>query len=360
MRTAGRSPLAAYTELYRVHHHGLLRYASGLTGGDRWRAEDLVAEAHLRVWRRLADGHRIEDPRAYLATTVRHLAALPVRERVVGELPDEGGAEAADPAPRVAETDRMRGLLAQLPERWAQALWLSEVEGLPPGEVGDRLGMGRGAAAVLLHRAREGLRLAYLRAYPGAPRDPGCSGHWAALAGQARGRAGRRVQRHLADCADCRGRLALLRRVNLRLAGLVGSAAALAAALVCAPFDPAERREAVAVAAAGCEVRYRVTSETDDRFTARIALRNTSDRPVAGWTLRWPLPVGEHLLAAWPGTGEGYEEGTAGAAIRDGGWNAVLPPGASTVTGYTGSWAHPHPVPESITLNGRPCRVKVW
>ncbi|MFD0563390.1 RNA polymerase sigma factor [Kitasatospora saccharophila] len=122
-----------------------------------------------------------------------------------------------------------------LPERWAQALWLSEVEGLPPGEVGARLGVGRGAAAVLLHRAREGLRLAYLRAYPGAPRDPGCAAHWAALAAQARGRAGRRVQHHLAGCADCRGRLDLLRRVNLRLAGLVGSAAALLAALVLAP-----------------------------------------------------------------------------------------------------------------------------
>ncbi|MGW4804839.1 RNA polymerase sigma factor, partial [Kitasatospora sp. NPDC004272] len=186
MRTAERNPLAAYTELYRHHHPGLLRYAGTLTGGDRWRAEDLVAEAHLRVWRRLAAGHRIEDPRAYLATTVRHLAATPVRERAAGELPErDGGEQAADPAPRVAETDRMRGLLAQLPERWAQALWLSEVEGLPPGEVGARLGVGRGAAAVLLHRAREGLRLAYLRAYPGAPRDPGCAAHWAALAAQA-------------------------------------------------------------------------------------------------------------------------------------------------------------------------------
>ncbi|MFF4343370.1 RNA polymerase sigma factor [Kitasatospora sp. NPDC001540] len=185
MRTAGRTPLAAYAELYRRHHPGLLRYAGSLTGGDRWRAEDLVAEAHLRVWRRLADGHRIEDPRAYLAATVRHLAAAPVRERAAGELPGRAaGEEAADPAPRVAETDRMRGLLAQLPARWARALWLSEVEGLPPGEVGDRLGVGRGAAAVLLHRAREGLRLAYLRAYPGAPRDPGCAGHWAALAGR--------------------------------------------------------------------------------------------------------------------------------------------------------------------------------
>ncbi|MFE2349953.1 RNA polymerase sigma factor [Kitasatospora cineracea] len=300
VRTAGRAPLAAYTELYRRHHPGLLRYARGLTGGDPWRAEDLVAEAHLRVWRRLAAGHRIEDPRAYLATTVRHLAAAPVRERAAGTLPERVGGEAADPAPRVVETDRMRGLLAQLPARWARALWLSEVEGLPPGEVGDRLGLGRGAAAVLLHRAREGLRLAYLRAYPGAPRDPGCAAHWAALAGQARGRAGRRVRRHLADCADCRGRLVLLRRVNLRLAG----AAALLAALLLSPFDGAERR---IEAAAGCEVRPRVAGREDDRSAARTALRDTSDRAVSGWTPRRPLPAGEPLAAARPGSGEGRE-----------------------------------------------------
>ncbi|MFJ4675308.1 RNA polymerase sigma factor [Kitasatospora sp. NPDC088783] len=290
-RTAERAPLAAYTELYRRHHPGLLRYAGGLTGGDRWRAEDLVAEAHLRVWRRIAAGHRIEDPRAYLAATVRHLAAAPVRERAVGVLPEPAGAASADPAPRVAETDRMRGLLAQLPERWARALWLAEVEGLPPGEVGARLGVGRGAAAVLLHRAREGLRLAYLRAYPGDPRDPGCAGHWAALAGQARGRAGRRVQRHLAGCADCRGRLALLRRVNLRLAALAGSAVALLAGLLLAPFDGAERRAEAVAAAAACEVRQRVAGEKDDRFTVRAVPRDASGRPAPGWAPDRPPPA---------------------------------------------------------------------
>ncbi|WP_180290473.1 sigma-70 family RNA polymerase sigma factor [Streptomyces sp. TLI_171] len=358
MPAVERTPPATYTELYRSHHPGLLRYASSLTGGDRWKAEDLVAEAHLRVWHRLAAGQRIEDPRAYLATTVRHLAAAPVREKAAADLPGGPAGGAEDPAPRVAETDRMRGLLAQLPERWAQALWLSEVEGLPPGEVGARLGVGRGAAAVLVHRAREGLRLAYLRAYPGTPRDPGCAGHWPALAGQVRGRAGRRVQRHLAGCADCRGRLAVLRRVNRRLAGLAGTAAALLAALVFAPAAEGEQRTAAGRGGPGCEVRYRVTELSGDRFSARLSLRNTSDRSVSGWALRRPLPAGEHLTAAWPGTGAGSEP-PGGAEIHDGGRNAEVPPGGSAVTGFTGSWTHPHPAPRTITPNGRPCRVKV-
>ncbi|WP_152645178.1 sigma factor [Kitasatospora griseola] len=56
VRTAERRSLAACTELHRSHHPGLLRYAGILTGGDHWRAEDLVAEARLRVWRRPAAG----------------------------------------------------------------------------------------------------------------------------------------------------------------------------------------------------------------------------------------------------------------------------------------------------------------
>ncbi|MFJ1794918.1 RNA polymerase sigma factor [Kitasatospora griseola] len=293
VRTAERRSLAAYTELYRSHHPGLLRYAGILTGGDHWRAEDLVAEAHLRVWRRPAAGQRIEDPRAYLATTVRHLAAAPVREKAV---PDVPGGESGDPAAGVAETDRMRRLLAQLPERWAHALWLAEVEGLPPGEIGARLGVRRGAAAVLVHRAREGLRLAYLRAYPGSPHHPSCAGHWATLAGHARGRAGRRagqrVERHLPHCADCRRRLALLRRVNLGLAGLAGGALALLAALLGPPAGVAGQRGGEP----GCGTGHRV--------------------------------------AAQPGAG--VEAGLAGAAT------------------------HPHAAPDVFTVNGRPCRVKVW
>ncbi|MFD8480900.1 cellulose binding domain-containing protein [Kitasatospora sp. NPDC059673] len=353
MRTAGRPPLAAYTELYRSHHPGLLRYAGLLTGGDHWRAEDLVAEAHLRVWRRLAAGQRIEDPRAYLATTVRHLAAAPVRERAA---PDVPGGESEDPAAGVAETDRMRRLLARLPERWAHALWLAEVEGLPPGEIGARLGVRRGAATVLVHRAREGLRLAYLRDYPGSPCDPACALHWETLAGHARGRAGRRaeqrVERHLPRCADCRGRLALLRRINLGLAGLVGGAMALLAALLAPPAGAAGQRGGEPA----CAVEYRITTQAGGRFVALLTVRNTSDGPVGGWTLRWPLADGEHLVAPRPGTGRAHE--VAGAVLLE--ESAALLPGGSAQTGFTGAAARPRTVPGTITVNGRPCRVKVW
>ncbi|KIQ62263.1 hypothetical protein TR51_24455 [Kitasatospora griseola] len=150
-----------------------------------------------------AAGRRVA--RASLAATVRHLAAAPVREKAVPGVP---GGESGDPAAGVAGTDRMRRLLAQLPERWAHALWPAEAEGLPPGGIGARLGVRRGATAVLVHRVRERLRSACLRACPGSPHRPSYAGHWAAPAGN----------------ADCRRRPALLRRVDLGLAGPAGGA----------------------------------------------------------------------------------------------------------------------------------------
>ncbi|MFG2823566.1 sigma-70 family RNA polymerase sigma factor [Kitasatospora sp. NPDC048365] len=224
-----RLALAAYTAVYQQHHRGLLRYARTLTG-DRHLAEDLVAEAHLRVWQRIAAGHRIDDPRAYLATTVRNLATVP-REAVDPFPAEPGPAPGADPADRVAEVARLRDLLGRLPERWAQVLWLAEVEDLSLEEVGARLGLRRNAAGVLLHRAREGLRTAYLGDYPGTPADPECAAYWAVIPPHVRGAAPARRARlltgHVRECTDCADRLDRLRRVNRRLTGLIGPAVLL-------------------------------------------------------------------------------------------------------------------------------------
>ncbi|MDX2700665.1 RNA polymerase sigma factor [Streptomyces ipomoeae] len=174
------SATAAYTRIYEEQHPRLVAYARSLTR-NAWAAEDLVAEAHFRVWRRLSAGHEIENVPAYLMTTVRHLAAtvgsaaretpqdLTIVERV------ESGAgvglqadDPADPAEQVSSVDLLVRVLGQLPERWVQALWLAEAEGQPLETVGQRIGAKQGATAVLLHRAREGMRQAFLREQPGA------------------------------------------------------------------------------------------------------------------------------------------------------------------------------------------------
>ncbi|MWA09097.1 sigma factor [Streptomyces sp. BA2] len=229
---------AAYSRIYEEEQPRLVAYARSLTG-SAWVADDLVAEAHFRVWRRLSAGHEIENVPAYLMTTVRHLAAAVGRD-AGRETPRDphapetvepfgvvaGGGD--DPGDRVSSVDLLGRVLGQLPERWVKALWLAEAEGQPLETVGRRIGAGRGATAVLLHRAREGMRQAFLRAHPGTPEDPACEQHWDRIPGHIRGEASARQSEqllaHLDGCADCRGRLALLARANDRLPALAGPA----------------------------------------------------------------------------------------------------------------------------------------
>ncbi|MFE0171229.1 sigma factor [Streptomyces sp. NPDC059002] len=236
---------AEYTRVFEEQQPRLVAYARSLTG-NAWVADDLVAEAHFRVWRRLSAGHEIENVPAYLMTTVRHLAATVGRGAAARETPRDpqapetvgitgatdspfgaGGAE-QDPAARVSSVDLLTRVLGQLPERWVKALWLAEAEGQPLETIGRRIGAGRGATAVLLHRAREGMRQAFLRAHPGTPENPACETHWDRMPGHIRGEASprqsERLLAHLDDCADCRTRLALLTRANSRLPALAGPA----------------------------------------------------------------------------------------------------------------------------------------
>jgi len=71
--SASHAATAAYARIYEEQQPRLVAYARSLTR-NAWTAEDLVAEAHFRVWRRLAAGHEIDNVPAYLMTTVRHLA----------------------------------------------------------------------------------------------------------------------------------------------------------------------------------------------------------------------------------------------------------------------------------------------
>ncbi|MEV5608953.1 sigma factor [Streptomyces sp. NPDC052225] len=232
---------AAYARIYADEQPRLVAYARSLTGNP-WLADDLVAEAHFKVWRRLSAGHEIENVAAYLTTTVRHLAATAGRGAARETPLDPHGAVESvqvarsafgsygdeDPAARASRVDLLTRVLGQLPERWVKALWLAEAEGQPLEAVGRGIGAGSGATAVLLHRAREGLRQAFLRAHPGTPEDPACEAHWDRMPAQVRGvasaRQSEKLLAHVDTCDDCRARLAVLLRANDRLPALVGPA----------------------------------------------------------------------------------------------------------------------------------------
>ncbi|MEV5595546.1 sigma factor [Streptomyces sp. NPDC052496] len=234
------SPADDYTRLYEREHPRLVAYARSLTP-NAWLAEDLVAEAHFRVWRRIRTGHRIDNVPAYLRTTIRHLASS-VGAAAAREMPQDPqdpqdgqawpctgpAAEHTDPAQHISHVDLLARVMGRLPRRWVTALWLAEAEDQPLEVVGKAIGAGKGATAVLLHRAREGMRQAFLGSVPGTPHDPACAAHWQRMPAFVRGGATAKqadgIAGHLVDCADCRARMALLTRANDRLPALTGPA----------------------------------------------------------------------------------------------------------------------------------------
>ncbi|WP_106968423.1 sigma-70 family RNA polymerase sigma factor [Streptomyces canus] len=236
--TAETAVTAAYVRIYEQEQPRLVAYARSLTR-NTWAAEDLVAEAHFRVWRRLSAGHEIDNVPAYLMTTVRHLASsvasatqeTPRDPQVpqFPQVPEQASAgHAADPAEQVSATDLLVRVLGELPERWVRALWLADAEGQPLETVGRQIGAKQGATAVLLHRAREGMRQAFLRSQTEAPDDPACEVHWVRMPAYVRGNAtprqSERLLAHVDACDGCRGRQAVLIRANNRLPALVGPA----------------------------------------------------------------------------------------------------------------------------------------
>lgn len=214
---------AACARWYQEQQPQLVAYARSLTG-DPWLAEDLVAEACFRVWRRYL-GHAVDDVPGRLAATVRGLVeaeASPAEVGAAGGAADGGlvldgagiriTAGVGDPGRRIAWVGLLSRVLGQLPERWVGALWLAEAEGLP----------------VDVRRARHGMRKAFLREHPGLPADPACSVHWnripAHILEAHSPNQANDLRSHLDGCADCRSRLAVLTRADGRLPGLVGPA----------------------------------------------------------------------------------------------------------------------------------------
>ncbi|WP_052433152.1 sigma-70 family RNA polymerase sigma factor, partial [Streptacidiphilus carbonis] len=290
--TADETPIEAYTRTYQEHHARLVAYARTLTG-DSWLAEDLTAEAHFRVWRRISAGNRVDHIPGYLAATIRNLAVdlghapreLPQGDDLERLQPGREPARAAAPQ-EGAYAVMLAGALKQLPHRWVRALWLTEVEDWPLEAVGDDLGTNRNATAVLLHRAREGLRQAFLGAQPGAPDALGCAEYWDRMPAHIRGtssaRQDRALRAHADGCPDCRARLALLERANHRLPALVGPALLLAFAGGAARY---------LVPAAGARAAARSHGVGRARHLARSRHATRASGPTSA-------PVGPGTLAA--------------------------------------------------------------
>ncbi|SEG94593.1 RNA polymerase sigma factor, sigma-70 family [Actinacidiphila yanglinensis] len=235
---------SAYEELYRRHADSVRRYARSCCR-DAHTAEDLTGEVFARTLQAIRGGSGPESAvRAYLLTTVRRVAAswgnTTRREQLVedfavfavsaaGATATARSADLGADVRAMHEAERSLAIRAfrTLPERWQTVLWHTAVEDESPSEVAPLLGLTPNAAAVLAHRAREGLRQAYLQAHVSSTltAEGECARYADRLGAHARGglriRADRELNRHLKDCARCTAASAELADLNSALKGLL-------------------------------------------------------------------------------------------------------------------------------------------
>ncbi|WP_209515455.1 sigma-70 family RNA polymerase sigma factor [Streptomyces syringium] len=236
----------AYEELYRRHADAIRRYARGCCRDDHT-AEDLTNEVFTSTLQAVRGGAGPDTAvRAYLLTTVRRVAAAwgktAKREQLVEDFAVFASsavraARAADDdtldlgadvrAMREAEESMAVQAFRSLPARWQTVLWHTTVEEESPSQVAPLLGLTANATAVLAHRAREGLKQAYLQAHVSTQLTSGgdCARYADRLGAYARGglrlRAERGLRKHLEDCANCRTAALEVADVNERLRTLL-------------------------------------------------------------------------------------------------------------------------------------------
>lgn len=242
----------AFSELWRRHSTVAVAYARSL-GASPPDPEDVVSEAFVSILRQLRVGAGPQRSfRPYLLTTVKntwmtHVRRTPQTSPIddAEHPPSSIGTIDAD---AMADSTILSEAFGSLPERWQHALWLSEVEQLPPREIAGILHIRPNSAAALTYRARDALRKAWIRAHL---RDAEVGTDHARvlelLGAYAHDdlapRSERFVAAHLDDCASCRAAAGEAR--HLARAMSLGPLLAGGAGLVIAPaLFPADQAAA--------------------------------------------------------------------------------------------------------------------
>lgn len=136
----------------------LLRFAY-LLCGDRHRAEDLLQEVLLAMYRRFGDDLPLDNPigyarRALANANISWSRRATSQELIVDTFPDVASLESADPA----ERDALWQSLRRLPIRQRTVLVLRFYAGATDSDIADALGCRQGTVRSLASRALATLR----------------------------------------------------------------------------------------------------------------------------------------------------------------------------------------------------------
>ena len=138
--------------------------------GDREQGRDLMQETFLKAWEYVRNGKKVENLRAFLYKVANNLIIDVGRRRKLRreeslealqeegfDLPDEGN---IDPGVRIDAKQAMK-ILRGLDEQSRTAVIMRYVDGLPPREIAELLGVSANVASVRINRGLEKLRSHY-------------------------------------------------------------------------------------------------------------------------------------------------------------------------------------------------------
>jgi RNA polymerase sigma-70 factor (sigma-E family) len=153
-----RPHAASVSEMARCSALELLRFAY-LLCGDRYRAEDLLQDVLLAMYRRFGDDVPLDNPLAYARRALVNANISRARRALSSEVVlDELGDAAAPERDDAAERDSLWRALRRLPTRQRTVLVLRFYEDATDADIAAVLDCRRGTVRSLVSRALAALR----------------------------------------------------------------------------------------------------------------------------------------------------------------------------------------------------------
>ncbi|MFC7533860.1 cellulose binding domain-containing protein [Actinoplanes sp. GCM10030250] len=107
-----------------------------------------------------------------------------------------------------------------------------------------------------------------------------------------------------------------------------------------------------ASAAAGCSIKYTVSSQWSGGFGASVTITNLGDA-LSSWTLVWSFSGGQTVTQAW---NTALTQSGSQVTARNAGYNGSVATNGTVSFGFNGSSSGTNnPVPTAFTLNGTAC-----
>ncbi|WP_410610984.1 cellulose binding domain-containing protein [Amycolatopsis sp. lyj-109] len=105
-------------------------------------------------------------------------------------------------------------------------------------------------------------------------------------------------------------------------------------------------------AVASCSVRYAVTDQWPNGFTANVFVTNTGNQTLNPWTSAWNFTAGQRVTQSWNGD---FSQSGSRVTMKAVSYNLSLAPGATVNIGFNGSFDRSNPTPVGFTLDGARC-----